>query len=191
MDTERLERAVVATFPGPIKAEDAIKALEREGVPVRQLSILGSKWETREALLGHWVLPDWQKVGLEHEGEREGFLVGGAVGTLGGFALVAVPGLGPLVILGALAGLVVGGAIGSAVGWVFGEATSEEVSTRYRERLAAGNFLVVAMATADEVSDFHQKVEALNPLEIEVLQVDLNKDDMPLKMMSDPRRSMR
>lgn len=171
MIATKVERAVVATYSSQAAAEVAVRRLQLDGIASERLSIIGSKWEAREALQGHWNLPEWEKAGLEKEGEREGFWVGSLFGMLEGFAFFLVPALGPIVVLGPVAGFLFGGGLGMLVGWAFGEATAEEISSRYRERLASGHFLVVAMCMADEEAGIRSKLELVHPDTVEGLPV--------------------
>jgi hypothetical protein len=167
MSTHPYERAVFAFYPNQAAAEDAVHALQQAGIPPQRISVIGKDWQANEALQGHWTLPRSEERGLVHEGEREAFWLGGLFGLLEGFGFFLVPGLGPLAILGPLAGFLTGGAFGGMMGKLFGDLAFEDVSAQYRQRLLAGEFLVAVISAKEEEPTIRRKISDTHPLEIE------------------------
>ena len=103
------------------------------------------------------------------DGAKMGALSGGALGTLTGLlvglGVLAIPGVGPILMAGAvatsLATTVTGGAIGAAagslVGALIGLGIPEERAKVYNDRVSAGEYLVMVDGTDAEIA----KAEAI------------------------------
>lgn len=133
---------ITGLFTSPVRAREAIVALESRGIPDSQISLVAAENFKPESF------------GIEHhskvaEGAAMGAGLGGAVGALiagltmvgaigsGGLGLVAA---GPIVaaLAGAGAGAATGGAVGTAIGFAFPE---DEVKF-YENALKQGSVLV-------------------------------------------------
>ena len=102
--------AIIATYATHQQVEDAIRELERCGVPMQQLSIIGKGYHSEEHPVGFYTLGDRLKSwgGL-------GVFWGALWGMLLGAAFFWVPGIGPLGVAGPFVHILVGGAEGAAV----------------------------------------------------------------------------
>jgi uncharacterized membrane protein len=93
-------------------------------------------------------------------GAVTGGTLGGITGLLVGLGTLAIPGIGPVLLVGAeatalattLAGAAIGAAAGGLVGALLGLGIPEEQAKIYSDRVASGSFLVMANGTAAEVS---------------------------------------
>ncbi len=88
MSTETLPQdAVVAVYETHSQAEDAVKKLERSGLDMKQLSIVGRDYHSEEHVVGYYNAGDrmkyWGKLGA---------FWGGIWGLLFGAAFFWVPG---------------------------------------------------------------------------------------------------
>ena len=136
---------LVAVFTSHTAAEDAVKLLQKNGMPMDQLSIIGQDFKTIEKPLGFLTTGS-----VACDGARVGAWTGGFFGILVGAAFLIVPGIGPLVIVGPLAATLLGGVegaiAGSAVGALAGALVSlgfsEKQAIRYESEIKAGKFLV-------------------------------------------------
>lgn len=144
------EQAVVAVYPAHNLAEQAVHLLERGGLPLRQISIIGRDWQLREEIQGYYRPAD-----AAVEGAAQGAWVGGLFGLLWGFGLFLIPGAGPLLALGPLAGLLAGalggGGIGALVSALMALGIPKDEALKIRSRVEAGEFLVVVQGTAAEI----------------------------------------
>ncbi len=82
--------SVVAVYHTHTEADQAVKELQRGGVDLHKLSIVGKGYHTDEQVVGYYNTGDrmryWGKVGA---------FWGGFWGLLFGSALFIIPGLGP------------------------------------------------------------------------------------------------
>jgi hypothetical protein len=133
--------------------------LYNAGIPAQAISVVGGAGPAREAALGAYTPPDFIEHELKHEEEREGAIVGGALGALVGFGIFVVAGIGSLLVLGPLAGLLAGVGLGVGLGDVYGGVTFYSIAADYRKQLAAGNYLVFVEFAADDQARIKQILE--------------------------------
>jgi hypothetical protein len=103
----------VAVYDTHTKAEDAVKALQRAGFDMTKISIIGSGYHTDEHVVGFLNAGDRAKVF-----GKFGAFWGGLMGVLVGSAMMFIPVVGHVIVLGPLAGALVGGLEGAV--WVGG-----------------------------------------------------------------------
>src|ERR1700728_1377354 len=105
------QNAVVAVYATHVNAEEAIKELQRAGVDLHTLSIVGKDSHTDEHVVGYYNTGDrmkyWGKIGA---------FWGGFWGLLFGSAFFAIPGIGPILVAGPLVAWIIGALEGAAVG---------------------------------------------------------------------------
>ncbi|WP_246723809.1 general stress protein [Rhizobium sp. ARZ01] len=137
-------RTVTGLFDTYNDARRAVAALESEGIPSKDISIVShrSASEGDETFAAEGASSG---VGL-------GALAGGTGGLLAGLGLLAIPGVGPVVAAGwlaataagAAAGAVAGGAAGGIIGAMINAGVSEEDANVYAEGVRRGGSMVVA-----------------------------------------------
>jgi hypothetical protein len=99
------EHNVIAVYDGIAKAEVAVHALEQEGFPAKQISLVPQNLESDKS--GHgYILVDDNKT---KRGASSGAWAGGLFGLLTGAAFLCIPGFGPLLIAGRLVAVLRGG----------------------------------------------------------------------------------
>src|SRR5580700_2644795 len=101
--------ALVAVYDTHGGAELAIKALQRAGIDMHTLSIIGKDTHTEEHVVGYYNNSDRMK----YWGKAGAFL-GSIWGLLFGSAFFAIPGIGPVL----MAGPVISGIVGALEGAV-------------------------------------------------------------------------
>jgi len=134
-------------------AMDAVKKLNDAGFPVKQLTIMG-KAETEI------VDDELRVVEKPHTaaiaGVGAGTALGTAVGILTGVGLFMIPGVGFLYGAGALVGAIAGfdfGLIGGGIASVLATVgVKGDIAKKYHDALEAGNYLVVAHGSKEEVA---------------------------------------
>jgi uncharacterized membrane protein len=145
---------LVATYTSHNAAEDGLKLLERNGVDLRNISIVGRDYHSEEWPLGYFNL-----------GERVRFFgkLGAFWGTLAGVLfgafVMVIPLLGHIIILGPLAATIVsaaeGAAIGAGSGALIGGLTAigvpRDSAVRYDVQVKADNFLLLVHSTEAEI----------------------------------------
>jgi uncharacterized membrane protein len=102
------ENSVVAVYHTHTEADQAVKELQRGGVDLHKLSIVGKGYHTDEQVVGYYNTGDrmkyWGKVGA---------FWGGFWGLLFGSALFIIPGLGPILAAGPVVAWIVAGLEGA------------------------------------------------------------------------------
>ena len=87
--------SVVAIYETHVQAEEAVKELQEAGVDMKSLSIAAKDTHADEHVVGYYNAGDrmkyWGKIGA---------FWGGFWGLLFGSALFAIPGIGPLLVVG-------------------------------------------------------------------------------------------
>jgi hypothetical protein len=136
---------VIATYPDHGSAEDAVRRLQKDGIPMEDLSIIGKDFQAVEQPLGFITTGS-----VARDGARVGAWTGGIFGLLIGAAFLVLPGLGAVVIagplgaalLGGIEGALAGAAFGGLAGALVGLGVSKDKAIRYESQVKAGKFLV-------------------------------------------------
>lgn len=147
--------AVVAVYGTHDGAERAVRALEKDGFDMKRLSIVGRGYHSDEQVLGYYNTGDrvrfWGKLGA---------FWGALSGILFGSALLFVPVLGHIIVLGPLVSALANGVAGSAFtggltalgAALYGIGIPKNSVLRYEAAVHADRFLLVAHGTEAEVS---------------------------------------
>ena len=148
------DNCAVAMYKTHDAAETAVKELQRSGFDMRKLSILGKDFHSEESPVGFYNTGNrmafWGK---------QGAFWGSLWGILFGSALFVIPVVGHLIILGpfvatlvsALEGAAIGGGAGVLGGALASAGIPKNSVLKYEKQVAAGEFLVLAHGTADEI----------------------------------------
>jgi len=152
---ENRMNSVVAVFETHEAAEQAVRELDKAGVDMRKLSIVGQGYEKEEKVLGYYTTGDRMKLW----GKRGAFW-GGIWGWLFGAAFFMIPGVGqiavagPLVggLLGALRGAVIVGGMSALGGALSGLGIPKDSVIRYEAAIQADQFVVIAQGTEIEIA---------------------------------------
>jgi len=165
MSTNLMHRAVGA-FADRDAVEIAIHRLRDADFNMGNVSVAVKNEEnTPDKIDGVGVtdtLGDHSKEGAA-TGATTGVAVGGLAGLLVGIGAVAIPGLGPVMLAGALgtaaATAVAGGAIGAATGGLAGTLIGlgipEGPAERYSEVVREGGYLVMVDGSEEEIQRAH------------------------------------
>jgi len=163
--------SVVAIFHTHPEAEQAVKDLQRSGVDMRTVSIVGKELETDEQVVGYYNVGDrmkrWGKIGA---------FWGGFWGLLFGSAFFVIPGLGPLLmagpiitwIVGALEGAVVVGGAGVLGAGLFSIGVPKDSVLQYETAIKNEKFLLIVSGSTSEVVKAKEVLGTLQPAHLEV-----------------------
>ncbi|HBQ95544.1 MAG: DUF1269 domain-containing protein [Firmicutes bacterium] len=138
---DRHQAHVAATFKTYVQAEEAVRGLIDNDIPVENISLVGKNFSIKERPLGYTTIS-----GVAKQGSKFGALWGGVLGLLMGFTILFSPTAGPLVLFGPLAyalttaveGAVFGGLAGILVGW----GMKHEKAIWYQRSIEQGDYLV-------------------------------------------------
>src|SRR5271155_3806267 len=162
-----IENSVVAIYDTHTDADRAVKELQRGGVDMHKLSIVGKGYHTEEQVVGYYNTGDRMK----HWG-RTGAFWGGLSGLLLGAAFFWVPGVGqvlvagPVVawIVGALEGAVVVGGLSALGAGLYSIGIPKDSIVKYETALQTDQFLLIGHGTAAEVAKVKDIIESTHPL---------------------------
>jgi hypothetical protein len=142
---------VVAVFANYSEASETVAALSAAGFGP-YLSIVG-----RDGSLN-------STGPIDHGDEMEksaavGAATGATLGLLASTALLVIPGLGPVLFVGAIASGITGGIVGGLVGAMSGWGIKEDHAEEYEEDLRAGKTLVIAKADPLRLAEIESQLE--------------------------------
>lgn len=156
--------AVVGVYDSMKDAEAAVCTLLDQGVPAEQVSIVGQDLHSETQVHGFVTAGDVAKTGA-----ATGAWVGGLFGVLTGAALLFVPGVGALIVLGPLAAGAVtaaeGALTGGGLGAVLGHFIAKRHVPKYSRHLEAGRYLVLRHRS--QAFDAHTLAQDTTAVEVE------------------------
>ena len=164
------ENAAIAIYNTHIEAEAAIKELQKSGIDMKKLSILGKDYHAEENVVGYYNAGDrmkfWGKLGA---------FWGGLWGLLFGSALFFIPGIGHIVALGPVGGMIVGalenavivGGLSALGAGLFSVGIPKDSIVKYETAVKADKFLVIVHGTEDEVTKAKEIIKTTDPVESE------------------------
>ncbi|HEY1066981.1 MAG TPA: hypothetical protein VGE52_12750, partial [Pirellulales bacterium] len=91
-----------------------------------------------------------------------GAATGATLGLLASSALLTIPGLGPVLFVGAIASGLTGGIVGGLVGAMTGWGVKEDHAAEYEEGLRAGKGLIIAKADPLRLAEIEQRLESMD-----------------------------
>lgn len=162
-------KRAVGVFLTQSEAEAALQALQQHNFPMNRLSIVTKSTSSPE---GESTSPVGITVGTGNQadegagaGAATGGALGGLTGLLIGLGVIAIPGIGPILLGGAaatalattLAGGAIGAAAGGLIGGLIGLGIPEEQARKYSDRVALGHYLVMVEGADAEI----QQAEAI------------------------------
>ena len=167
--------AVVAIYDSHSQAEEAVKELQKSGVDMKKLSIVGKDYHTDEQVVGYYNTGErmkyWGKLGA---------FWGGLWGMLFGSAFFAIPSLGPVLVAGPLVAWIVGALEGAAVVGGLGAIGAglcsigipKDSVVTYETAIKSDKFLVLVHGTANEVAKAQDIMQTTRPAEVALHLVD-------------------
>ena len=156
------EESVIAVYDQLADARRAIGALNTGGIIGREhISLVTHSLEDSEEVHGYLEYGD-----LTETDSARGAVVGGVLGILAGMAFFWVPGFGPLVVLGPLAGGLTGGAVGALVGAMSGWGIPRDQISRYERKVKEGQVLVLVHGNPIITAEAHKILEQTEPAEL-------------------------
>ena len=164
------QKRAVGTFSSYQDAEVAVRELRDSGFPMDRVSVVGRDTDRANELtdigtgdhLGDrskQVAHDTQADEGARKGAVAGGTLGGLTGLLVGLGALAIPGIGPVMLGGALAtalattisGGAIGAAAGGLVGALVGLGIPEDRARVYNDRVSRGDYLVIVDGSEEEV----------------------------------------
>jgi len=163
------QNSVVAVYETHAGAEEAIKELQRAGIDLHTLSIVGKGSHTDEHVVGYYNTGDRMKYW-----GKTGAFWGGFWGLLFGSAFFAIPGIGPVLVAGPIVAWIVGALEGAAVvgglsaigAGLYSMGIPKDSILQYERALKTDKFLLMVHGTAREVETARAIIENTRPLNV-------------------------
>jgi hypothetical protein len=155
-------KRAVGVFSTRRETEQALTELRTAGFDMNRVSVIAKDADSKGEIAGIDVKDSTDN--KADEGATKGALTGGALGGLTGLlvglGLLAIPGIGPIMLAGAeataiattLAGTAIGATAGGLIGALAGLGIPEEEARAYSDRVARGDYLVLLNGTEEEVA---------------------------------------
>lgn len=165
------QNAVVAIYDTHAGAEEAVKELQREGIDMRTLSIIGKDSHTDEHAVGYYNIGDRMKYW-----GKNGAFWGGFWGLLFGSAFFVIPGIGPILaagpvvawIVAGLEGAVVVGGVSAIGAGLYSIGIPKDSIVRYELAIKTDKYLVMVHGTASDVEKAKDALADTRPLSIDM-----------------------
>jgi hypothetical protein len=163
------QNSVVAMYGTHTDADQAVKELQRGGVDMHKLSIVGKGYHTDEHAVGYYNAGDRMKYW-----GKAGAFWGGFWGLLFGSAFFMIPGLGPILaagpvvawIVGAVESAVVVGGVSALGAGLYSMGIPKDSIVKYETALKTDQFLLIAHGTAAEVAKAKDIIETTHPAQL-------------------------
>jgi hypothetical protein len=160
----------VALYDSHERAESAVRQLANAGFDMKAISIVGKDYHSEEHVVGYFNAGDRAKFF-----GKLGAFWGGLAGMLFGSALMFVPVVGHIVILGPLAaavlsgleGAVVAGGLSALVGALTAMGIPKDSVLRYETALKADQFLVIVSGGAADIRRAHEVLSAAGSVDVQ------------------------
>lgn len=167
-----MTQTITRLFNSHSEAIQAVRELERAGVPESDISLIGNNQESWHEERSFAPRADGEEVAEEAaEGAGTGAMVGGALGggagLLAGLGLLAIPGIGPVAaagwlgatLIGAAAGAATGGVAGGLIGALTEAGVPDEEAHVYAEGVRRGGTLVAVRTEEANASRVQQALD--------------------------------
>ncbi|NJK70609.1 MAG: histidine kinase [Microcoleus sp. SU_5_3] len=155
-------KRAVGVFSTRRETEQALTELRSAGFDMNRVSVIAKDADSKGEIAGIDVKDSTDN--KADEGATKGALTGGALGGLTGLlvglGLLAIPGIGPIMLAGAeataiattLAGTALGATAGGLIGALTGLGIPEAEAKAYSDRVARGDYLVLLNGSEEEVA---------------------------------------
>ena len=154
-------KRAVGVFSARQEAEYALQELKNANFPMSNVSVIARDTTEFDEIAGIDV-KDYSKYST-NEGAAKGAVLGGITGSLvgliGALSAFSVPGVGAILVGGAIASALgdalIGGVVGAATGSLVGAFTHlgipEEQANDYNERLQQGDYVVIVEGKDEDI----------------------------------------
>ncbi|MEG3973490.1 histidine kinase [Microcoleus sp. herbarium8] len=156
------DKRAVGVFSTRRETEHALGELRTAGFDMNRVSVIAKDADSQGDIAGIDVHDSADNKADEGatKGALTGGTLGGLTGLLVGLGLVAIPGIGPIMLAGAsataiattLAGTALGAAAGGLLGALVGLGIPEEEAKVYSDRVARGDYLVLLDGSEAEIA---------------------------------------
>jgi len=141
-------KTVVGVFDSHDQAEKAVAELRQSGFDTNEISIVAKEQHGQDAQ-GDTTMG--MSMGTVTDGTTTGGVLGGLAGLALGAGALAIPGLGPVVAAGPIAGMLSGAATGGIAGGLIDWGIPEEQGRKYEQEVKQGKILAAVRAHEEKI----------------------------------------
>lgn len=157
---------IVGFYPSREQAERAVTELVDEGFSRDHISVVASRAGAGDAPN---IGPVPETGSTNDTGEKA--MMGGIAGFIVGIAVLAIPGVGPIIAAGPLAAALTGAAAGAATGGLIGVMTKDgipkEAAERYSKAIGAGRIMVTVHAGYDRAAQAADVLDRTGAIDVD------------------------
>jgi len=162
-------KTIVGLFDNFSDAQSVVSELERIGIDRNNISLVANKDRAGVSTTGD--SGGGSDAGDVAGGAVTGAAVGGVAGLVAGLAMLAIPGVGPVLAMGPIGTALAGAGVGAAAGGLIGALTTagvpEEEAGYYVEGVRRGGTLVTVSARDEQADQAMDIMNRYNPVDIE------------------------
>lgn len=160
-----MSKSVICTFNSREAAERAVSDLRSKGYE-NEISVI-AKDDKRSQDKNQYDAP---KMGGDTvtDGTATGGVIGGLAGLAMGAGALAIPGLGPIIAAGPIAGLLSGAAAGGIAGGLVDFGVPEERGKHFEEKVKQGHVLVALKADEKRINEAADLLRRTGAQDVEV-----------------------
>lgn len=144
-----MTKTVVGVFTSHDQAEQAVAEMRKSGFDTNEISIV-AKGQQKAKNNGDAEGDTTLGMGIS-DGTTTGGVLGGLAGLAMGAGALAIPGLGPIIAAGPIAGMLSGAATGGVAGGLLDMGLPEERGQHYENEVKSGNILAAVKANDEKV----------------------------------------
>lgn len=159
-------KSVICTFNSREAAERAVNELRGKGFE-KEISVIAKDDKRAQGGDKQYDAP---RMGGDTvtDGTATGGVIGGLAGLAMGAGALAIPGLGPIIAAGPIAGLLSGAAAGGIAGGLVDFGVPEERSKHFEQKVKQGNVLVALKADEKRTSEAADILRRLGAQDVEM-----------------------
>jgi hypothetical protein len=160
------DKRAIGVFSSYQATEQALRELQNSGFPMDRVSVVGQDSDRLNESVKLGDEQDHEDSDGHHadDGIKTGAVSGGAVGGLTGLLVglgtLAIPGVGPILLAGALAttlattaaGGAIGAAAGGLIGGLIGLGIPEDQAKVYNQQVSKGSYLMIVDGSNQEIA---------------------------------------
>lgn len=162
---ENKKNVTVGIFKTHHEAEEAVKELQKAGIAMNELSIVGRDYHSEEDVVGYYNSGERMKYW-----GKQGAFWGGIWGLFFGSAFFWIPAVGPLIVAGPLVLLIVAGLEGAVIvgsvsalsAGLLSLGIPEDSVITYEAAIKAGSFVIIAHGTSAETQKAREVITNLS-----------------------------
>lgn len=169
-----VQKTVVGIFSNRSKAEEGIRALEKQGFNDREVSLVAKGDEAGHGEQGHMGHGQGQMGGKGQgkenlsDGAGWGGGIGATAGLLAGIGALAIPGFGPIIAAGPIAAALTGAATGGLAGGLLDYGIPDATGRQIESDVKRGEAVALVRSESEKVEKAVEILRKNGAKEVEI-----------------------